>query len=195
MEAMMNARRDDFMKTTAGLLDGLFAAAMRMTGSRAEAEDLVQETYLHAWQAWARFEPGTNARAWMHRILVNGYITNYRKRKRELRALDLSADPGRRTMLLTSAQEALEGVDGGVMVSRLGKGLAAALDALPEEFRSVVVMADIGEMTYREIADALGCPMGTVMSRLHRGRRALARTMRPETVVLQAEEAALEEAA
>lgn len=185
----MSARRDDFMTVTGGLLDGLFAAAMRLTGSRAEAEDLVQETYLHAWQAWSRFERGTNARAWMHRILVNGYITSYRRRKRERRALDLTADPSRRTLLMTSAQEALEGTDGGVVLSHLGRGLAEALDALPEEFRAVVVMADVGEMTYREIADALGCPMGTVMSRLHRARRALARTLRPELESVATDEA------
>lgn len=162
------------MRSTAPLLDGLYGAALRLSGSRSEADDLVQETMLHAWQSWERFEEGTNLRAWLHRIMVNGYITAYRRRKRERRALDLDADPGRRALLLTTAQETLEGRDGGVQYGGLGRALREALDALPEEFRAVIVMADLCELSYRDIAEQLGCPMGTVMSRLHRARRAVA---------------------
>lgn len=189
----MNARRDGFMKATGPQVDGLFGAAMRLTGGRrAEAEDLVQETLLHAYQAWDRFEPGTNVRAWLHRILVNGYISSYRRHKRERRALDLDADPGRRALFLTSAQEAAELPDGGVQPTRLGRAVTSALDELPAEFRAVVVMADLCDMTYREIADALDCPMGTVMSRLHRGRRALARKLGPAMGIAVPEAAAPE---
>lgn len=174
MDARRHVRREVFMKATSPLIDGLYGAAVRLSGSRAEADDLVQETLLSAWQSWDRFEEGTNLRAWLHRIMVNGFITQYRRRKRERRALDVESDPGRRELFLTSSQQSVEGVDGGIQYSGLGRSLRDALDALPVEFRAVIVMADLCEMTYREIADELGCPIGTVMSRLHRARRAVA---------------------
>ncbi len=167
-------RRDVFMKATAPMIDGLYGAALRLTRSRAAADDLVQETLLSAWQAWDRFEEGTNLRAWLHRILVNGYITQYRRQKRERRALDIESDPSRRELFLSDSQAIFEGPEGGVQYQGLGRTLRDALDALPDDFRMVIVMADLCEMTYREIADELGCPMGTVMSRLHRARRAVA---------------------
>jgi RNA polymerase sigma-70 factor (ECF subfamily) len=172
-------RGQQFMTMVQPHLDGLFSSAMRMTGGRSDAEDLVQEALLHAYQAWDRFEPGTNLRAWLHRILVNGYISGYRRRVRERRALDVEGDPSRRDLLLSSAQCEVETADGGVHVRGLGRVLQRALDELPAEFRAVVILADLAELSYKEIADALHCPIGTVMSRLHRGRRALARRMGP----------------
>jgi RNA polymerase sigma-70 factor (ECF subfamily) len=179
------ARRKVFEEQTAPLLDGLYAAALRLTGGRAQADDLVQDTMLQAYLAWDRFEQGSNLRAWMHRIQVNGFITQYRRSRRERRAFDVEGDPGRRAMFLTTAQERAEEADGGVRYGGLTRVLRDALDALPEEFRAVVVMADLSEMTYREIADAMGCPMGTVMSRLHRGRKALARSLSPHEPALR----------
>lgn len=173
-------RRAGFSKAVEPMIDGMYGAALRLTRCRAGADDLVQEALLHAYQAWDRFEAGTNLRAWLHRILVNAFITQYRRRRRERRALDLDTDPGKRELFLTSAQIALEGPDGGVQRSGLGPALREALDALPDDFRAVIVMADLCEMSYREIADELGCPMGTVMSRLHRARRAVARRVGPE---------------
>lgn len=170
-------RRTEFESQTRPLLDGLYGAALRLTSSRAQADDLVQDTMLQAYLSWHRFEQGTNLRAWMHRILINGFISHYRKSRRERRALDVGADPSRRTMLLSSSQRRLEGADGGVQFSGLTRAVRDALSALPEEFRAVVVMSDLGEMTYREIAEAMDCPMGTVMSRLHRARRALAKSL------------------
>jgi RNA polymerase sigma-70 factor (ECF subfamily) len=152
----------------------MYAAALRLAGSRAEADDVVQEALLHAWQSWDRFERGTNLRAWLHRIMVNGYISQYRRRRRERRALDVEENPERLEEMLSTEQRRVRALDGGVHYSGLGRALRDALDALPEEFRMVIVMADLSEMAYREIADALGCPMGTVMSRLHRARRAVA---------------------
>ncbi len=184
MDARRHVRKDVFMKATSPMIDGLYGAAVRLSGSRAEADDLVQETLLSAWQSWDRFEEGTNLRAWLHRIMVNGYITQYRRRRRERRALDVDSDPGRRDLFLSDSQQALEGPDGGVQYGGLGRSLRDALDALPDEFRAVIVMADLCEMTYREIADQLGCPIGTVMSRLHRARRAVA-----ARVVVEAPEA------
>ena len=172
-------RRESFTRQTLPLLDGLFAAAVRLSGSRTEAEDLVQETLLLAYQSFARFEPGTNLKAWLHRIQVNAFISGYRRARRERRLQEATRDPGARALILSSAQEAMEGTDGGVSRLGLGPTVQSALDALPEEFRTAVVLADIAELSYREIADTMGCPVGTVMSRLHRGRRALARQLGP----------------
>jgi RNA polymerase sigma-70 factor (ECF subfamily) len=179
-------RRREFEAQTRPLLNGLYGAALRLASSRAQADDIVQDAMLQAYLSWDRFEPGTNLRGWMHRILLNAFITQYRRNKRERRALDLEFDPGRRSALLSSSQEEAETADGGVRYGGLTRTLQEALAALPEEFRAVVVMADLGEMTYREIADALGCPMGTVMSRLHRARRALARSITAAEEVAQA---------
>jgi len=172
-------RRESFTRQTLPLLDGLFAAAVRLSGSRTEAEDLVQETLLLAYQSFARFEPGTNLKAWLHRIQVNAFISGYRRARRERRLQEATRDPGARALILSSAQEAMEGTDGGVSRLGLGPTVQSALDALPEEFRTAVVLADIAELSYREIAETMGCPVGTVMSRLHRGRRALARQLGP----------------
>lgn len=185
----MQAAQQDFMKSVSPVIDSLFGTAVRLAGSRTDAEDLVQEALLHAYQAWDRFIPGTNAKAWLHRILMNTYISSYRRRVRERRALDVERDPSKRELLITSAQAALEGPDGGTIVRGLGRTVQTALDELPEEFRSVVILADLAELSYRDIADALECPIGTVMSRLHRGRRALARRLGPQLGMRHADEA------
>lgn len=165
------------MTETAPMIDGLYASARRLTGAGDTADDLVQDTLLLAWQSWERFTEGTNLRGWLHRIQINLYITNYRRARRERKARDLAGEEGLAMMTLSDAQEAVTAPDGGIQRSGLGPKLREALDQLQPEFREVVVMADLGEMSYREIADALGCPMGTVMSRLHRARRSLARSL------------------
>lgn len=171
--------RERFTQQMLPLLDSLFAAAVRLSGSRSDAEDLVQETLLLAYQSFARFEPGTNPKAWLHRIQVNAFIDGYRRARRARRLLEATCDPGARALMLSSAQEAMEGADGGVSRLGLGPTVQSALDALPDEFRTAVVLADIAELSYNQIAEAMGCPVGTVMSRLHRGRRALARQLGP----------------
>lgn len=186
----MNARRNEFMRSVEPVLDGLYGAAVRMTGSRSDADDLMQECLLHAYQAFDRFEAGTNLRAWLHRILLNAYISGYRRRVRERRALDFEADPSRRMVLLTDAQSQVEERDGGHSVKGISRTVQRALDELSPEFRAVVLMADVSELSYREIADALGCPIGTVMSRLHRGRRALAKKLAPQLGLAPSEESA-----
>lgn len=148
----------------------LVAAALRLTGSQAEAEDLVQEAVLRAWIFWHRFEPGTNGRAWMHRILVNTFINGYRKRRREreiLSQVHAIEDHARR------AHEARSVTPG----ESLSDEVASALSSLPEDFRRVVVLVDLEDKSYRDAATILGCPIGTVMSRLHRARRAMQRTL------------------
>lgn len=165
------------MNETAPLIDGLYASARRLTGASDTADDLLQDTMLLAWQSWERFAAGTNLRGWMHRIQVNVYITGYRRARRERLARDRAGEAGLAMMTLSDAQEAVTAPDGGIQRSDLGPRLRQALDGLQPEFREVVVMADLGEMSYRDIADALGCPIGTVMSRLHRARRSLARSL------------------
>jgi len=182
---LKSGRRAHFMAETAPLVDGLYASARRLTGASDRADDLVQDTMLLAWQSWERFAEGTNLRGWLHRIQINVYITGYRRARRERVARDRAGEAGLAMMTLTDAQEAVTAPDGGIQRSGLGPKLRQALDGLPVEFREVVVMADLGEMSYRDIAETLGCPMGTVMSRLHRARRSLARSLTEPVEVVQ----------
>jgi RNA polymerase sigma-70 factor (ECF subfamily) len=141
-------------------------AARRLTGSIDEADDLVQDAVMRAWTFWERFEPGSNSRAWLHRILVNTFINAYRKRRRERDLYRAAAEETRREHTTVSLLRQSER-DG------LGDEVGAALRALPNEFRAVVELVDLHDLSYREVASELGCPIGTVMSRLHRGRKQL----------------------
>ena len=148
----------------------LLAAGMRLSGSRAEAEDLVQEAVMRAWVFWHRFEPGTNGRAWMHRILLNTFINGYRKRRRE------------RDVLAAVQLEELRALSGDARGNvtpgeSLSDEVALALGRLPSDFRRVIVLVDLEDRSYRDAALAIGCPIGTVMSRLHRARAAMKREL------------------
>lgn len=167
----------------------LTAAAIRLTKSRADADDLVQEAVLRAWAHWDRFEPGTNGRAWMHRILFNTFVNGYRKRRREHEIL---VEVHTATSHARKQESRLAASDEG-----LSDEVEEALSHLQDEFRQVLVLVDVEDRSYREAADAIGCPIGTVMSRLHRARRAMQRELagfaarqgyvRPEaTLVLEA---------
>jgi RNA polymerase sigma-70 factor, ECF subfamily len=150
----------------------LYPAALRMTKNASDAEDLVQETFAKAYAAFHQFQPGTNLRAWLHRILANTFINSYRKKRREpVAALgadgsDWQLDIGQAAGLARSAEaEALE---------RLADSdILDALRHLPADFRVAVYLADIEGYPYKEIAQMMGTPIGTVMSRLHRGRARL----------------------
>jgi RNA polymerase sigma-70 factor (ECF subfamily) len=167
MESQLATHHDDsFDATVARHAPTLREAARRLTGSVDEADDLVQEAVLRAWTFWDRFEPGSNARAWLHRILVNTFINAYRKQRRERELFRQAGEEARREALTTSAVRAAER-DG------LGDEVGAALASLPSEFRAVVELVDLGDLSYREVASELGCPIGTVMSRLHRARKHL----------------------
>jgi RNA polymerase sigma-70 factor (ECF subfamily) len=144
----------------------LFGAALRMTGSRAEAEDVVQEAVLRAWTFWERFQPGTNGRAWMHRILVNTFINGYRRRRREREILGEIKQDER-------VERGWSHGGRGIPGEGLGDEVTAALATLPDEFRQVLVLVDLGDKSYKDAASEIGCPIGTVMSRLHRARRAM----------------------
>lgn len=163
--------RADFDRCVLGHLDELYGTAVRLTGSRADAEDLVQEAVMRAWAFWDRFEAGTNARAWIHRILMNTFINGYRRRKRERDMLaEVRVEERRRPWWQHESRRARQ--DG------VSDEVEAALASLPDEFRAVVLLVDYNELTYKEVAGVLDCPIGTVMSRLHRGRRILKRRLR-----------------
>jgi RNA polymerase sigma-70 factor, ECF subfamily len=151
----------------------MYAAALRMTRNRSDAEDLVQETFLRAYRGFAGFEEGTNLRAWLYRILTNAYINTYRKRQRE--PVTVSDDELPEWWLYEKlGGEAMEAsAEARVLESLPDEDVQEALASLPEQFRLAVLLADVEGFSYKEIAEILGVPMGTVMSRLHRGRRAL----------------------
>lgn len=151
----------------------LYAAALRLTRNPTDAEDLLQETYLRAYRGFGGFRPGTNIRAWLYRILMNTFINSYRKRQRE--PLTVSDDEVEEWYLYERlAREGLgASAETEVLESLPDEDVRAALEALPEQFRVAVLLADVEGFSYREIAEILKVPMGTVMSRLHRGRRAL----------------------
>lgn len=173
----MSTDRVTFSNAMDRAMDSLFAAAFRLTGRRSDAEDLVQDTLLLAYQNWDSFAEGTNAKAWMHRILFNTFVSNYRKKKREGRALDLERDPLKVEHFVSDDLLRAQRLDGGVERQTFAPTVQQALDSLLPEFRDVLILSDVAELSYREVADVLSCPIGTVMSRLHRGRRALARKL------------------
>jgi RNA polymerase sigma-70 factor (ECF subfamily) len=157
-------------------MPALYSAALRMTRNPADAEDLVQETYLRAYRGFGGFTEGTNLRAWLYRILTNTYINTYRARQRrpEERELDDVEDLYiyRRLGALEEAI-ASRSAEEELMDVFTDDEVRAAMDALPEAFRLAVYLADVEGFSYKEIADILDIPIGTVMSRLHRGRKAM----------------------
>jgi len=167
MEIQSGSHADtSFEHAVARHIPGLRDAARRLTGSVDEADDLVQDAVMRAWTFWDRFEPGSNARAWLHRILVNTFINAYRKRRRERELFRAASEETRREATTTAELRQAER-DG------LGDEVGAALEALPNEFRAVVELVDLRDFSYKDVAAELGCPIGTVMSRLHRARKQL----------------------
>jgi RNA polymerase sigma-70 factor (ECF subfamily) len=152
----------------------LYSAALRMTRNPADAEDVVQETFLKAYRAYDSYTDGTNLKAWLYRILTNTYINTYRKKQRrptetelgELQDLYLYKRLG-------ETSGASQSAEADMLDAFVDSDITDALDALPETFRLPVVYADVEGLSYKEIAEALDIPIGTVMSRLHRGRKAL----------------------
>ncbi|HET6947006.1 MAG TPA: sigma-70 family RNA polymerase sigma factor [bacterium] len=168
--------RERFEAMVSEHLDGLFGASLRLTRNRSRAEDLLQETFLRAWRSFHTFRPGTNVRAWLYRILMNAYIDGYRKSEREPEVVD--QEDVDEFYLYSKVHESEDYRRAGnpeeVLLNNLmDADVKGALQSLPETFRNVVILADIEGFSYKEIAEILGIPIGTVMSRLHRGRRQL----------------------
>jgi len=155
------------------LLNGMYSAAFRLTRNAADAEDLIQETFLRAFRGFHQFQEGTNLKAWLYRILMNTFINSYRKKQREPRTI---SDEEVEDWYLYSkmADEGLEpSAETSVIESLPDEDVQEALQSLPEQFRAAVLLADVEGFSYKEIAEITEVPIGTVMSRLHRGRRAL----------------------
>ena len=167
-------RPSEFEREAMSHLPTLLAVGSRLTRGTAEAEDLVQDTLLKALRAREHFTPGSNMRAWLLRILTNTFINRYRRGGLERSVLDgPDADPLADGWIGASTMEAMRDPESRAMRALLEKEIVAALDELPEEFRLAVVLSDVEELSYKEISEIMGCPIGTVMSRLHRGRRLL----------------------
>jgi RNA polymerase sigma-70 factor (ECF subfamily) len=158
----------------------LYSAAMRMARNAADAEDLVQETFLKAYRAYHSFEEGTNLKAWLYRILTNTYINKYRKDSRRPSETDLGDVEDLylyRNIGSDQSAEAARSVEDLVLDGLVEADIKRAVEALPEAFRIPVLLADLEGFSYKEIADILDVPIGTVMSRLHRGRKALQKAL------------------
>jgi len=164
--------QEEFAQLALPYLDTLYGAALRLTRSPADADDLVQDAFLKAYRFYDRFQPGTNLRAWLLRILTNTFINKYRRTTRERKVLDGDdAEPVGDGVMSRAAMRALTEPEDDAMRSLVSQEIQKALDELSEEHRLMIVLADIEELSYKEIADIVGCPIGTVMSRLHRARK------------------------
>ncbi|MCK9522776.1 MAG: sigma-70 family RNA polymerase sigma factor [Proteobacteria bacterium] len=159
-------------------LDALYASALKLTRNREDAEELVQDVYVRAFRFAKGFAPGTNLKAWLFRILINTFINAYRRKGHERRYIERAAvEPIYDDVLNAQARAYASDPENHLLRTFFARDLEDALAELPEEYRMPVILCDMQEFSYREIADMLGCPIGTVMSRLHRGRKMLQREL------------------
>lgn len=177
---MMDLRRQsdrsraEFEELVGGQLDGLYGAALRLTRNGRDAEDLVQDAVLRGYRFFERFERGTNFRAWMFKILTNTFINQYRRTVKERSLVEGPEQAAVQDQVVSreAAENAAE-PERHFLDRLVSDEVVRAVDALPIDFRMVVILADLQDFSYKEIADILDVPIGTVMSRIHRGRRAL----------------------
>jgi RNA polymerase sigma-70 factor (ECF subfamily) len=168
--------RARFERDVVPCLEQLYPAALRMTRNVHDAEDLLQETSTRAYAGFGQFQPGTNLRAWLHRILANTFINGYRKQRREPQVIggDLREEW---LGIVDSAAGHSRSAESVALESMADSGAMGALRRLPEEFRAAIYLADVEGYSYREVAELMDVPLGTVMSRLHRGRAKLRRAV------------------
>src|SRR5262245_504317 len=173
-------KRTEFERQALAHLDALYGAAYRLTRNPRDAEDLVQDSLLRAFRFWDSFQQDSNCKAWLLRIVTNTFINEYQRRKRSREVLDAA----------TAEQEATDGVlvqseandklspEKALLATSVSDDVQRALEQLPDDFRTAVILCDMQGLSYKEIAEIMECPVGTVMSRLFRGRKLLAATLR-----------------
>lgn len=167
-------RRARFEREAMPLLDQLYSAALRTTRNPSDAEDLVQETYAKAYGAFHQYKPGTNLKAWLYRILTNTYINSYRKKQRQpLEADSADIEDYQLARAASHSSSGLRSAEAEALDHLPDSDIKRALQEIPEEFRLAVYFADVEGYSYKQIAEIMDTPIGTVMSRLHRGRRQL----------------------
>ena len=174
------ADQADFENDAMEFAPQLYSAALRMTRNAADAEDVVQETFLKAYRAYHTFQAGTNLKAWLYRILTNTYINRYRKQVRRPNEVDFGEVEDLylyKRMGSVESGRAARSAEDQVLESFVDADVKAAVEELPEHFRMPVLLADVEGFSYKEIAEILDVPIGTVMSRLHRGRKALQKAL------------------
>jgi RNA polymerase sigma-70 factor, ECF subfamily len=165
-------RQQEFEGEALPHADLLYNYALRMTNNSADADDLVQETFLKAFRFWDKYEKGTNIRAWLFRIMKNSYINRYRRESKEPNTVDYEEVQNFYNTIRDEAAESSD-LQESMFGHLLDDDVAVAISRLPEDFRTVVILCDIEGLTYEEIAEFLAVPLGTVRSRLHRGRSLL----------------------
>jgi RNA polymerase sigma-70 factor (ECF subfamily) len=166
-------------------LDTLYSTALRLTRSPVDAEDLVQDTLVRAYRFYDRFEAGTNFKAWLLRIQMNSFVNRYRRAVRERLVFDgPMAVPVGEGVMSRASMRGLTDPEGDAQRRLIAREINRAFEELSEEARAMVLLADVEELSYKEIADVVGCPIGTVMSRLHRARKQLQGSLQKQAVQL-----------
>lgn len=173
-EAELKAEK--FEATALPYVDSIYRSAFRMVGNESDAQDLVQDTYLRAYRFFDKFKEGTNCKAWLFTILKNTFINTINRDRKQPRMVSLSEIEERGVDLPADVDPADE-----IFGDLFDDDIAAAMDAMPDGYRNAVLLADVEEFSYKEIADTIGCPIGTVMSRLCRGRRLLRKILQSYT--------------
>lgn len=181
MLAKRSPERTEFEAVALPHLDAMYGAAFRLTRNQRDAEDLVQEVLLRAFRFWGSFERNSNCKAWLLKILTNTFINEYQRKRRQREVLDAAtAEQGAVDGVLHHEESMRQQSPERALIDRsVSDDVQRALEALPADFRTAVVLCDVEGLSYKEIAEAMDCPVGTVMSRLFRGRRLLEAQLRP----------------